>query len=129
MNSPWLHVGHIGDGGKWLCDPHRIKQLHANRSQSACVIMSIGSNNDFSFEESMHATFDSLCTIHTFDHTVKDPTPPEYVHYHALGLGQHRVEKLRPLSSLVELATGGNALARVEVLKIDVEGRQSRVCS
>jgi hypothetical protein len=85
--------------------------------------MSIGSNNDFSFEESMHATFGSLCTIHTYDHTVADPHPPVYVHYHDLGLAQHRTQKVRPLTTLLQLAIEGRSLAHVEVLKVDVEGR------
>lgn len=121
----------MGDGGKWVCNPHRIHQLYTNRSQS-CVIMSIGSNNDFGYEESMQATFGSRCHIHTFDHTVAKPHPPAYVTYHDVGIAQERAGKLRPLPELIELAKAGLTAPHVEILKIDVEGCQlsSRVwCS
>ena len=116
-----LCIGNVGDGGKWTCDPHRITELYTNSSNS-CVIMSLGSNNKFDFEESIHATFGSLCRIHTFDHTVAEPRPPPFVTYHNLGLAHVRGDKVRPLSELVALATAGNASAHVEILKMDIEG-------
>jgi hypothetical protein len=87
--------------------------------------MSLGSNNQFDFEESMRATFGPLCTIHTFDPTVAHPHPPPYVTYHDLGIAQHTGGKLRPLPELMEVAKAGLNDPRVEILKIDVEGCQS----
>eukprot|EP00045_Choanoeca_perplexa_P014800 m.176446 g.176446 ORF g.176446 m.176446 type:complete len:371 (-) comp16799_c0_seq1:81-1193(-) len=116
-------LGPAGDGGKWVCDPHRIPQLYANRSE-ACIIMSIGSNNDFGFEESMHAAFGSLCDIHTFDHTVENPNPPNYVTYHDVGIAQEDGVKVRSLPALMGLAMMNHSLGYVEVLKIDVEGHE-----
>jgi hypothetical protein len=55
--------------------------------------MSIGSKNDFGFEESMQETFGSLCTIHTFDHTVAVPKPPSYVTYHSIGIGARQSKR------------------------------------
>jgi len=116
-----VSLGLPGDGGKWVCNPHRIHQLYTNRSQS-CVIMSIGSNNDFGYEESMQATFGSLCHIHTFDHTVAKPHPPDFVTYHDVGIAQKRAGKLRSLPELMDLAKAGLSAPHVEILKIDVEG-------
>ena len=50
-----------GDGGKWLCG---LDQL-----QPGCVIYSLGSNADFSFEDDMLRS--TPCRIETFDCTVE----------------------------------------------------------
>ena len=52
-------VGKLGDGGKWICDPHRI------REQEECLVYSVGSNGDFSFEEAVLESVGSHCEIHT----------------------------------------------------------------
>lgn len=52
-------VGKLGDGGKWICDPHRIK------NQEDCLVYSVGSNNDFSFEQSVLDHIGHHCEIHT----------------------------------------------------------------
>ncbi|CAF3100695.1 unnamed protein product, partial [Rotaria sp. Silwood2] len=36
-------IGKMGDGGKWVCDPYRLK------SRLDCLIYSAGSKRDFSF--------------------------------------------------------------------------------
>jgi hypothetical protein len=60
-------IGGNGDGPKWVCDPHRI-------DPDSCLIYSFGSNNDFSFEESVLREISAKCEIHTFDPTI-GPTP------------------------------------------------------
>lgn len=102
-------LGRQGDGGKWLCDPHRVAERaeraeRAARAASAagaagneagadppaprCVVYSFGSNNDFSFEEAMVAALPA-CEVHTFDHTIGTPDAtkvPSGVTFHAWGL-------------------------------------------
>ena len=42
-----LRVGSMGDGWKWVCNPHRIKQMsivRIARNESRCLIYSVGSN-------------------------------------------------------------------------------------
>ena len=51
-------VGPIGDGGKWICNP--VRDIVKND----CVVVSVGSNNDFRFEEEMVERFG--CTVHVF---------------------------------------------------------------
>lgn len=52
-------IGRLGDGGKWICDPHRITD------QEDCLVYSVGSNNDFSFEQSVLDKIGHHCEIHT----------------------------------------------------------------
>jgi hypothetical protein len=53
-------IGALGDGGKWVCDPHRLQ----NKS---CLVYSIGSNGDTSFEQAILDEIGHHCEIHTFD--------------------------------------------------------------
>ncbi|KAL3921535.1 MAG: hypothetical protein SGARI_006659, partial [Bacillariaceae sp.] len=53
-------IGRNGDGGKWVCDPHRLQ----NKS---CLVYSIGSNGDTSFEQAVLDEIGPHCEIHTFD--------------------------------------------------------------
>ena len=54
-------IGKLGDGGKWVGDPRRITK------QDTCLLYSVGSNGDFSFEEAVKAAIGPHCEIHTFD--------------------------------------------------------------
>mmetsp|Transcript_20630 Transcript_20630/g.50525 ORF Transcript_20630/g.50525 Transcript_20630/m.50525 type:complete len:307 (+) Transcript_20630:194-1114(+) len=112
-------LGRTGDGGKWICDPHLIK----NGPEDDCVVFSIGSNNDFSFEEAIHSELPG-CEIHTFDHTVVDPSIPPYVNYHFLGVGPRDDpdNKIMSLSGLRRASGDPKGWDRpIEILKIDVE--------
>ena len=79
-------VGPAGEGGKWLCDPNRLRARGAD-----CLICSVGSFDDFSFEEAITRDVSSAREIHAFDHTVSNPrNKPCGVHFHPLGLGGAR---------------------------------------
>ncbi|CAD7955243.1 unnamed protein product [Amoebophrya sp. A120] len=78
-------IGGAKDGGKWVCDPHRIgtstgedettnaaahsfqPPARARPNNSSCLIYSIGSNFDFGFELSALAGISGKCEIHVFD--------------------------------------------------------------
>ena len=95
-------VGNIGDGGKWVCDPHRLPD--------DCLVLSVGSASEWSFEEGIHA-LKPHCEIHTFDHTIQPHNVPSFVHFHPRGLDNS--------SKLLESI---NATGRaVDILKIDCE--------
>lgn len=64
--GPPRRVGSDGDGGKWLCplDNGLGNETQAaalvpadapppTRNQSSCIVYSVGSNNQFDFEEAM----------------------------------------------------------------------------
>ena len=76
-------LGSPGDGGKWVCDPHKL------RTKKDCLIYSFGSENKFDFEEAVLQQIGRNCEVHTFDHTV-GPNPsnkPSGVNFHPWGLG------------------------------------------
>jgi Methyltransferase domain len=85
-------IGQLGDGGKWVCDPHRLApasiDVDTNSQESKiarqiqrqqqpltsgpptpppCLVYSIGSNGDPSFEASIKRDIGPHCEIHTFD--------------------------------------------------------------
>lgn len=108
-------VGMQGEGGKWVCDPHKIQE------KDSCLVYSIGSNGQYDFEESVHKHISSKCEIHTVDvnswTAYTSTAPPEYVTYHVNKIGP---EPDTPVSTLVrELGHTGR---EIDLFKIDCEG-------
>lgn len=115
--STRLRMGCPGEGGKWICDPHR------HLLGDDCVVYSFGSNDEFSFETAIHA-FNPKCTIHTFDPTVAHPVnKPDFVHYNHAGLGTTDASNAS-LGSYFTLEEIMRRLGHkhVDVLKVDCEG-------
>ena len=103
-------MGVPGDGGKWVCDPNCLL-VHNN-----CNILSVGSANDFTFEDSFKSYG---CAVHTFDHTVREPKPPIGVTFHPYGAASQSHGEFRSLS---EMAAVSNMNETIDILKIDCEG-------
>lgn len=102
--------GFAVDGGKLLCG---LSSLPHN-----CVIYSLGSYNDFSFEEAMLSA--TPCAIHTFDCTVDGSTKPadSRIVFHRQCLGDSGAPGF---FSLPQLAAQ-NGHTRIDLLKMDIEG-------
>ena len=58
-------LGRAGDGGKWICNPETIR--NGLRNKDGCLVYSVGSNGDTSFETAIHEQLSKECEIHTFD--------------------------------------------------------------
>eukprot|EP01135_Chromosphaera_perkinsii_P003946 Nk52_evm13s263 gene=Nk52_evmTU13s263 len=122
-----MRLGLIGEGGKWLCDPERL----LGGGQRKCLVYSVGSNNEYGFEESIHQLY-PYCEIHTFDHTVENPTPPGFVKYHKWGVsgtdgpvdadGKLLDRQVYRLPTVISAL--GHEGVSITVLKIDVEGAE-----
>jgi hypothetical protein len=54
-------IGGMGDGPKWVCDPHRLSK------KEDCLVYSVGSEGNFMFENSILNEIGKNCDIHTFD--------------------------------------------------------------
>ena len=108
-----------GEGGKWVCDAAIL--------QDGCVVYSLGSDGDFSFETAMLAA--SPCTTHTLDCTLSNArTPvnlPPRSAFHPLCLGDDdsATSRFRSLRSIM----GQLGHASVDVLKVDIEGFEYRL--
>lgn len=119
-------LGRMGEGGKWVCDPHRITQSVADGR--SCLVYSFGSNNDLSFETSVHSEISSRCEVHIFDPQpleegllAKHGRLPINMTYHAYGLAARGSKGGgKPLAEIVEEL--GHVPGTIDILKIDCEG-------
>lgn len=119
-------IGQLGDGGKWVCDPHRISE------QKDCLVYSVGSNNDFSFEKSILERIGHHCEIHTFDfgdyregarqvgNRTHNGEVKAAVTYHQFGLGEDNPPEFKSLATVVN--EFGHRNRTVDIFKIDCEG-------
>jgi hypothetical protein len=109
-------------------DEKRVCWVDDAFQKEGCVIFSVGSENNFQFEEQMAKI--TKCQIHTFDCTVKTPMIPEQIRdrvtFHKLCLAETNHISEEGL----EFATYGELLKRAKLsageaplyYKIDVEG-------
>jgi len=111
-------IGQTGDGGKWVCDPSQIRKA-VKSGKEKCLVYSVGSNGDFSFEESVLSQISKDCEVHTFDPEKAGTwTVPDGVQYHSVALGTSDAAK--PLSQIVKEL--GHVGRKIDLFKIDCEG-------
>jgi len=110
-------MGLKGDGGKWICDPHRIKEV-VQEKQEKCGVLSFGSNNKYEFEESIIAEL-PMCEIHTFDHTINPANVPPTVNFHKIGINYTNSESAWTLETIMNKLSLKHLT--IEILKIDIE--------
>jgi hypothetical protein len=113
-------IGKLGDGGKWVCDPYRLDD------PQPCLVYSVGSNGDVSFEDAVKKEIGSHCEIHVFD--MKDYS--EAVHsvgaiFHQWGISDKNStdkggRKWKSLKETVQEL--GHVGRTVDIFKIDCEG-------
>ena len=113
--------GDRGDGGKWVCDVHSIRK-------NDCLLYSVGSNGDFSFERAVRAELG--CEVHTFDPSTSGRGAPQGVHFHRYGLMTEMAKARSPdrnesfelynLSTIVRRL--GHEGRLIDLLKVDCEG-------
>jgi len=113
----------MGDGGKWICDWWRIDNL------DPCLVYSVGSYNQFDFEEAILERFPD-CEIHTFDPSVGEHPSnlPDKVHFHNWGFanedGPIKVggQVWNMYTSAWILKKLGHKHRQISIFKIDCEG-------
>jgi len=110
--------GRVGDGGKWICGAERFL------SKPGCVIYSLGSNAETSFETDV--ALETECEIHVFDPT-QDSAPMPLTHrsgnenFHKYAIGNPAHNSTWETKSLAEVMKGFGHMW-IEVLKMDIEG-------
>ena len=124
-------VGPVGDGHKWICDPHRL------RTVDDCLVYSVGSFGKFGFEEKLLEIAPN-CEVHIFDpadYTASMQDTRINASYHAWGLtsaskfaadvtrvkGKDRDSiKFKDITEIRRLLNHDNRA--IHVFKIDCEG-------
>ena len=105
-------IGRAGDGGKWIC---------MDSALNGTEVISVGSNNDFSFESDLLVRSNPF-EIHVYDHTSDPPRPPI--------AGVHFYREMATASSLLRAVRRLVATRRrLSILKIDCEGCEHEVFS
>lgn len=131
----------IGEDGRWderwVCglEEYAISsisnedQKNEKEMENDCFIISVGGNDEWSFEEGMYDA--TNCHIHTFDCTVgKNVQPPNRIksrvmlHRFCFGVEDiHDTEKpVLAYLSMLELTKGSGHVRKPAFMKIDIEG-------
>lgn len=114
--KPPVSIGPVGvDGSKWVCDVHALR--------SPCVVVSLGSNGDFTFEQAILSA--APCQVHTFDCTYPGTSLDSNTRhfYHKMCIGSARVAAAKS-DSFVTLSGALKLMraSKIDLLKMDIEG-------
>lgn len=87
----------VGEGPKWVCDPHRIAKAAKRRSQG-CLVYSVGSHGKFNFESGIQELIPD-CEIHVFDPGNYAKQTPARYNFHQWALTSSWVKDWVPMLS------------------------------
>lgn len=122
----------LGDGPKWVCDPHRLRRQVAARRRAGepdplCLVYSVGSNGNYEFEDGLHKYTGTDCEVHIFDYSADYDRPAENedknFHFHRWGLQgsqQHRGPMFFSFQEILKKL--GHEYRTIDIFKIDCEG-------
>ena len=108
-------IGNIGDGGKWVCDIHKLK---INNTKP--LIYSFGSKGDFSFEKAAKEVLPNA-EIHTFDSRVYT-CPPGVCTFHQATIGDGKKAETKSLTMIIDEL--GHQQRTIDIFKVDIEGSE-----
>jgi hypothetical protein len=109
-------LGNPGDGGKWVCDIHRFKQMN----DTNLLIYSFGSNGDFSFERAIKEQL-SKAEIHTFDMGTYQ-CPDNLCTFHQARLDNGKYDGSKSLQMVINELS--HQKRQIHILKVDIEGSE-----
>jgi hypothetical protein len=117
-----MRVGSITDGGKHLVNPRHLYE------ERPCLVYSVGSNDESSFEQSLLQVTNHACEIHTFDPTL-DPRRKQHMlqvatkhgfFFHDAGFARKSMGKYDNLQGFMKQFNHVNRT--IDILKVDCEG-------
>ncbi|CAB9501392.1 Pfam:DUF672 [Seminavis robusta] len=122
----------VGDGPKYVCDPHRLVTVAKRRQEEqghGCLIYSVGSNGNYEFEDGLvnYLGTSKACEIHIFDYSRDYNRPenaPRNMHFHQLGLQGSQQNRARgEFASFPQILQKlGHENRVIDIFKIDCEG-------
>jgi hypothetical protein len=115
---PYLErIGELFDGGKWLCNIHRLKNTEN------CVVYSFGSNFKVQFETQLQLR--TGCNIYTFDPTSSYEKLPTNIHFYPWCIastdGECKIGEKKYSSYSMPTIAKKLKHSRINLLKIDVD--------
>ena len=128
-----FRFGKLGDGGKWVCDAHRIIDDDAGgnyeNGEGSCLVYSIGSNGNFDFEKHVREHISPNCEIHTFDSNktgrkkdfLEESKKVPGVTFHHIGLGppSKKEQHFKRFRDIIKYLKHEKKI--IDVMKIDCE--------
>ncbi|KAL7477198.1 hypothetical protein ACHAW6_003013 [Cyclotella cf. meneghiniana] len=110
----------LGDGPKFVCG---VDFLAKKAKKEGCLVYSIGSNNDISFEQAVHSIMG--CEIHTFDPYIPKEkfVGNDIAVFHQWGLGEDNSTQGPTFKSAATVMKElGHTNSAIDIFKIDCEG-------
>ena len=107
----WTPVQRISHE-KWVCNPSKLS--------NPCLIFSLGSNNEYSFEESVLK--ETPCSVHTYDCTVDGRSiDPERHFFHKQCVGSLEQSTSDDAFVTIDQAVMAIGASKLDLLKMDIE--------
>ncbi|GMR61132.1 hypothetical protein PMAYCL1PPCAC_31327, partial [Pristionchus mayeri] len=117
-----VRVGSIADGGKWMCSPWRVPEN--------CVIYSLGSLGDISFEMEMNELTNKRCSILTSDMNEPPQNIAKTLHDHGIKFVKGKIAAStneNEAEHTIDHLMTANGHEKIDVLKMDIEGSEFTV--
>ena len=108
-------VGIPGDGGKWVCDIHKLEGDH-----QMPLIYSAGSSGNFVFEEAVKMLL-PRAEIHTFDAGIYG-CKPQVCTFHPVYISDGKASGSKSFKTIIDAL--GHKGQTIDILKIDIEGNE-----
>ncbi|KAI1699894.1 methyltransferase domain-containing protein [Ditylenchus destructor] len=105
-----VRMGQVGDGGKWICNPHYMRKMES------CTVYSLGMRDDVSFDENLQNYTDNKCTLRCFDQGEQTP---------------ETLERIRDSNGIFMRALISSKFGdkRIDILKMDIEGTEFEIAN
>ncbi|KAI1705301.1 methyltransferase domain-containing protein [Ditylenchus destructor] len=119
-----IRIGQVGDGGKWICNPHYMSRMES------CTVYSLGISDDISFDENLQNYTDNKCTLRCFDAGYQTPETMERIRQsngifmRALISSKKNLSEYQYTFSDLLKKFGDK---RIDILKMDIEGAEFEI--
>ncbi|GMT07650.1 hypothetical protein PENTCL1PPCAC_29824, partial [Pristionchus entomophagus] len=117
-----VRVGSTGDGGKWMCSPWRAPE--------DCVVYSLGSFDDISFESDINELTNRRCSIVTVDMNEANRRASSAMREQGIHFVRGKVAAVTNENAAeytIDHLMATNGHEKIDILKMDIEGSELSV--